>query len=377
MAEKLNVKDVQRLLADSSGQVRAETATKIADQYGNMALTDNERKIAEDIFRIMVKDAEVRVRQALSSQLKDCPTLERDVAMALANDIEQVSLPMLQFSQALSDEDLIEIVRSSSPEKQQAIARRETVSSRLADELVATDSEPVISALVANEGADISEETMDKVIDKFGDRPTVSEPMAMRGKLPIRVAERLLHLVSERIQEHLIAHHDLPPDTVSDVVMQSRERATLGLVGPNANPIDVETLVQQLHENDRLTPSIILRALCTGDMPFFELALAQLANIPAVNARALIHEEGQLGLRALLGKTGIPEEMYPAFRAGVEVSHENHYDGGENDRERFRRRMIERMLTLFEDPDAQIGDENTEYLLGKLAQIDAGFIAAA
>ena len=49
------------------------------------------------------------------------------------------------------------------------------------------------------------------------------------------------------------------------------------------------------------------------------------------------------------------------------------YDGGADDQERFRRRMIERIITNFDDPDSAMGDDNIEYLLAQLTQIDAGF----
>lgn len=109
---KLSEQDVNRLLADPSGEARAEMAAKIAADFDAGELTGSERKMAEDIFRLMVKDAEVRVREALSQNLKENPTVPHDVAMSLARDVDSVALPVLQFSEALSDEDLIEIVRS-------------------------------------------------------------------------------------------------------------------------------------------------------------------------------------------------------------------------------------------------------------------------
>ena len=49
MAEKLTGSDVQKLLADPSGENRASAAHKIARQFGEGGLTDKERSIAEDI----------------------------------------------------------------------------------------------------------------------------------------------------------------------------------------------------------------------------------------------------------------------------------------------------------------------------------------
>ncbi len=54
--------------------------------------------MAEQIFRIMVKDAEVRVREALAINLKENPNVPHDVAVTLAKDVDQVALPVLRFS---------------------------------------------------------------------------------------------------------------------------------------------------------------------------------------------------------------------------------------------------------------------------------------
>ena len=154
MSDSLNEEDVARLLANPDADARTEIAGKIALQHP--ALSAEQRKLAEDIFRLMVRDAEVRVRQALSRQLKENQFVPHDVAMSLAKDVEDVSLPMLEFSEVLSDADLIEIVRSQEAIKAQAVARRAHVSTAVSDALVDTHNEDVVATLVANSGAKIS-----------------------------------------------------------------------------------------------------------------------------------------------------------------------------------------------------------------------------
>jgi len=129
MANKEMTKDdVSRLLTDPSVDNRIGTSTKIAEGFNDGTLNENERRMAEEIFRVMVKDAEVRVREALALNLKKNPAIPHDVALSLAKDVGQVALPVLQFSEVLTGDDLIEIIASQSPEKQVAIAKRETVS---------------------------------------------------------------------------------------------------------------------------------------------------------------------------------------------------------------------------------------------------------
>jgi len=376
MRPTLTQADVQQLVDDPSAANRATAASKIAANYSGDAFSGDERGLAEDIFRIMVRDTAVRVREALSAELKDCPTLTHDVAWALANDVETVALPVLQSSTVLSDADLIEIVRNSAPTKQKAIASRKVVSAPVADALVETENEDVVSTLVANEGAEITETSLQKVVDTLGDRPSVNEPLALRNKLPVAVAERLVTLVSESLRDHLLKRPDISPEVVGDLVLQSRERATLSLIAAQASDAEVQALVDQLHRNARLTPSIILRSLCMGDLTFFEFALSKLSQVPIRNARILIHDDGPLGLRAILRKASIADYLHPAFRAAVDVIHETDYDGGDHDQERFKRRMLERILTHFEDPRSGIGETDAEYLLAKLAKIDGQFVIA-
>jgi uncharacterized protein (DUF2336 family) len=364
MNASLTRADVEKLMCDPRPETRAGTIGKIASNFGSGGFSDSERRLAEEIFRIMARDVEVQVREALSVHLKECPQVPHDVALSLAKDVESVAIPVIEFSQVLTDDDLVEIINASDAAKQSAVARREAVSERVSDALVDTRNEDVVATLMGNAGAEISDQSFEKAIDHFGRNEKVSECIVHRAKLPIGIAERLVSMVSDKLKEHLATHHKLSPDVATDLILGMRERATLSLIRPGAQSGDVEELVQQLHENSRLTPSIILRALCMGDMAFFEAALARRAGVSVVNARLLIYDEGQLGLNSVYKRALLPDALLPAVRMAVEVAEETGYDGRENDRERFTKRMIERVLTQFEDMD--IGSDNLEYLLAKL-----------
>ena len=364
MKVSLTKADVEKLMCDPTPETRAGTVGKIASSFGSGGFSDSERRLAEEIFRIMARDVEVQVREALSVHLKECPQVPHDIALSLAKDVDSVAIPIIEFSQVLTDDDLVEIINASDAAKQSAVARRETVSERVSDTLVDTRNEDVVVTLMDNVGAEISERSFEKAIDHFGESEKVNERMAYRATLPIGIAERLVTMVSDRIRDHLVTHHELSSEVTTDLILGMRERATLSLVRPDAQSGDVEELVRQLHENSRLTPSIILRALCMGDMAFFEAAVARRAGVPVVNARTLIHDEGELGLTSLYKRALLPDALLPAVRMAIEVAEETGYDGGENDRERFTKRMIERVLTQFEDLD--IGSDNLEYLLAKL-----------
>lgn len=365
MASRLTPKDVERLLQDRSADNRAATAGKIAREFSQDRLSRDERKIAEDIFRVLMRDAEVRVRESLSVHVRESRTLPHDVAVTLAKDVDQVALPMLNFSEVLTEHDLIDIVKSTGSAKQEAVAKRKRVGPKLADALVDSGDEKVVATLVANEGAEIEEGALAKALDRWGESEIVNSPMTHRKSLPISIAERLVFLVSEGLRDHLVTHHDLSPSLAADLVLQSRERATMALLSSDTDALDVAELVQQLHGNGRLTPTILFRATCMGDMAFFEEAIATLAKVPVINTRLLIHDSGKLGLKGIYQKAGLPDTFYEAFRVAVDVCRETSYDGEERDRERYSRRVIERILTQFDDFDS----ENLEYIVAKLGKL--------
>tara|TARA_B100000315_G_scaffold122757_1_gene112696 strand:+ start:16387 stop:17520 length:1134 start_codon:yes stop_codon:yes gene_type:complete len=367
---KLNLteEDVRILLTNPSGEQRAETAAKIAASFDPEQLSAEEKQLAEDIFLIMVQDAEIRVREALSDNLKDNPSVPHEVALSLAQDVDQVSLPVLLLSEVLNDQDLTEIIKSHGMEKQIAIARRANVSEDVAAALVQTQDENVVAQLVENEGAEISDKSLETVVDTLGDSEKVQGAMVNRPELPVTIIERLVTVVSDNFKEKLASRPDLPSGMAEGLLTQSREKAVIGL-SVGSDEASVLKLVSQLMANDRLTPSIVLRAACMGNILFLVCSLSELAGVHIDNARKLIEDSGELGLKSLCDRAGLPETFYPAIQAAVEVEQETEFDGGENDRERFARRMIERILTQFGDLGVDMESDDLEYLLAKLNEL--------
>lgn len=362
MSSNLKPEDVAHLLADKSPDGRAGMVAKVAGELDGAALSEQERGIAEDIVRQMAKDASEIVRQAVALNLKSSRNLPHDVALTLAEDIDSIALPVLQYSDVLTDEDLTDLLERAPESKQVAMAQRSTVSEKLTEALVQKGSQAAVETLVGNAGAQINEATFERALDRFGDSEALQENMVKRGTLPLTISERLVTMVSEQLQDYLVAHHDMSADLAGDLILRSRERATVTLVTDDADEKDVEKLVGQLIANGRLSPSLVLRSLCTGDLAFFEAAMAGLSGIPLVSARTLIHDDGRLGLNSLYEKAGLPMPLFPAFRTAVDVIRDTDFRDADYDRDSYGRIMIERILTHFDG----MGTDDSDFLLRKL-----------
>ncbi len=362
MRAKLTEDDVHRLVKGKDDEERAIAAHKICRSIDQAPLSRTERQSAEAIMEIMAADAVDLVRRSLAVTLKNSPHLPRHIAQKLSKDIDSIAFPVISSSPSLTDDDLIEVVRSGTALRQVAVAKRKTVTAKVVNVLAKDGREIAVATAVRNNGATFDTQAYDTALGRFGDRAKVTDAFIDREVLPVHITEKLISLISDEAIGRLVKRHELPPQLAVELAEGARERATIDLVDQAGQTKDMRRFVQQLHLNGRLGPSIILRGLCTGHIRFVEWALAELAAIPHQRAWLMVHDAGSLGLRAVYERAGLPQRLFSAFRAGIDIYHEMEYDGGSKDRERFTKRMMERVLTQFQ----ALPREELDYLLDKL-----------
>jgi uncharacterized protein (DUF2336 family) len=362
MRANLTDSDIRTLIKGVSEDDRAQAAHKICRCIDEAELSPEERAHAEGILGIMAQDAAVLVRRALAVALKNSPKLPREIANRLAQDIETIALPVIMNSPALTDADLVSIVRACPPSKQIAVASRETLSTTVTGALSAFAVPEAVERALSNDNAAFDEEGLETALTRFEDISTITKAMVHRNALPVTVTEKLVSMVTGELFDHLVNNHELPPQIAIDLAMASRERATLDIVEQAGRQRDIARFVQQLNLNGRLTPSLIMRGLCLGHMDFVEHAMAELAGLAHQRMWLLMHDSGPLGLKAAFDRAGLPPRLYPSFRAAIEVYHAIDREGVARDRITFRKRMLERTLTLFQS----VPKDDLDYLLEKL-----------
>lgn len=376
MRTALTQDDIRRLVRGDSAEVRANAAHKICRRIDTTDLSPEDQESARQILDLMCSDAAVLVRRALAVTLRNSPKLPRDIALKLAKDVDVIAVPVLKNSPVITDEDLVEIVLAGSSEKQVAIAQREKLGEGLTEVIALYGSKQAVEQVSLNEGAAFSDDAFAGVLKRFANDNEVKAALVSRSSLPMHVTEKLVNIVTGELFDRLVNTHELPPQLAIEIAAGARERATLDLVEQAGLSSDPERFVQQLHLNGRLTPSVIMRALCLGHMTFVEHSLAELAGVPHAKAWLMIHDAGTLGLKTVFERAGLPGGMFTAFRLAIDIYHKTEMDGGPGDKERFRQRMVERVLTQFQ----AIPRADLEYLLDKLDALDsareAGVVAA-
>lgn len=314
---ELSKEEIARLLnADQATAARLDVSKKIASCYGTDTLSQQESVIAEQIFRLLVRDTELSIRKQMSEHLKVSQMLPRDIALTMAADVAEVALPMLESSKVLSDQDLMDLIAASPDSaRHMAIAKREEVSEKVVSSILEHNTDAAVACVLArNEGARMNEENMQLLIERYNDLPQVMDVLASRPSLPVNIAEKVVAHVSEQLKMHVAKTYHVGLDALAVPVQQSREAATLGLIRENISDTEMQKLVEQLVTFDRLTPSLLIAALAQGYVNFFVMCFAMLANIPPENAARLMRDKGGLGFRALYNKAAMPAEYFATMR---------------------------------------------------------------
>lgn len=339
--------DVKKLANDPSAAVREQLAAKIATDYRTGHFTNVEQTIANDIFRILLKDVEIRIRQALAQQLAHCPQTPHDIILKLARDRTEVAAPVLEHSTVLTEEDLTALVKSTREVvKLCAIARRDTVSESLSESLMETREALVMQELFSNKGAAIAEKTFDKSWEAIAAAPSLLEILVNRGGLPLTIAEKMYQAVGDEMKQHLAKQYKMNKPYVGKAMSDVKEWEMLGLAPADSKTTDndtrIEDLIDDLHAKGHLTQSLMIRALCVGNLGMFETGIARLARVPRANARILLLDKNGKGLEAIYREAHMPDGFLEAVKILLKITLEE-TDYGQARPNDFRKRVIERI----------------------------------
>ena len=137
--------------------------------------------------------------------------------------------------------------------------------------------------------------------------------------------------------------YDIRPEIIAQSVNQAREEVTVDVAIQRQDNRNSTELVEHLHRTGKLTNSIILRALCKGDVTFFEAGLSKLAGIPLRNVNKLVREGEARGFSALFHAASLPPTMLEATEILTRIVLEES-DSGTKDNNVLANHLMERIM---------------------------------
>ena len=364
---QLNKKDISDLAKKPNWENKAVVAEKVSNYYSGNKVTPKGLKLAEDIFRIMVRDVQIKVRQALAESLKSCHNLPEDIVASVIRDVDSVAVPFIKYYADLSNDDLIKILNIPSINKQKAVAQRLNLPNDISQYIVEKCPEEVVGVLIANESSQIHERTYNSILEKYQQSEEIQKSLVYRTELPTSVIEKIVNTLSEELKKRLILSHNLPANLAADIIEEVQEKATLRVSEEYSSDKQIEELVHQLYSSSRLTPNLVVRSICMGDLKFFEYSLVYLSNTPILEVRKILFNTSiDFMIRNLLRKAFIPKTMCPAVFSALKVIKEIRFDCRRSNRKNFSHKVIERILT-YTPNNEELSEEDIRYLVSKIS----------
>lgn len=191
------------LLNDEAAEVRASLGRKIAAKLPEFSgpEADRLRDAATAKLLILARDCEVEVRRALSSAVADLDCIPKEIATTLARDVDAlVSVPIVEFSPLLDDDDLIALIAEPpTASVLAAMARRKSLSPNVVDQLVSTEEPKILIPLLHNTSTQIRESALERIVDFAHEIEDLQAPLVARPELTERLVLKLSRFVASSL----------------------------------------------------------------------------------------------------------------------------------------------------------------------------------
>jgi uncharacterized protein (DUF2336 family) len=313
---ELSVQDLLNMARDKSVKGRTALAGVVSELFfeSRQKYGPREIELMTDILGQLIRDVEMSVRRALAEKIATRKDAPRDLLLILANDEIKVAHPILMQSPVLKDEELIEIISHRTAEHQLAIALRQSVSARVSDALVAAGNEGVIKTLLENENAEVSQSTMNYLVEQSRRIDGYQKPLLDRKDLTPELAKRMYWWVSAALREHILQNYDVDEsaldgtieETVKDIIAETRTAA-------QKKTKNAYELVEHLHKTNALSPKFLIQVLREGEIPLFEAMFAKVTGLSAAFTKRVLYEPGGLGLAVACRATNIDKPDFASI----------------------------------------------------------------
>jgi uncharacterized protein (DUF2336 family) len=187
--------------------------------------------------------------------------------------------------------------------------------------LIEHGDDKVAGQLLYNAGAEISDNGLNRIADRHGAAPAVQKGIIDRDALPATVIEKVVNLASSQLLTRLILRHQMPHNVSTQLVLEMRERATLGF-SFGLSPDGMSNLADQLITENRLTQGLVLRCLTVGNIELIVHVIALRCQLGIDYVRDRLTRAAPAEMQKLWSAAELPGKYLALALAAINVLHE-------------------------------------------------------
>jgi len=285
--------DLIDLAREDSSTKRRELLRELTDVFftPQAPRSGAELEIYDSVLTQLSDEMEEAVRAELSARFAETEGAPLRLVRQLASDEIAVAAPLLARSRDLTEEDLLQVVRTKGQAHLRAVSSREAVSEAVSEVIVERGDDQTLGVLLENEGARLSRGASEAAVERAAKNKDLHEAVVNRRDLPPDLLNEMYFVVEARLRQRILEQNTrIDPALLEQALSKGRRRvaASDGALPPDYD--EAEAYITELRNAGELTPKVLARFLRSGGMTHFLVALAQLADIDFHTARHIVEK---------------------------------------------------------------------------------------
>ena len=204
------------LNGDASSIERDKLFRNMAQLYSYVSDRCDDEQVAQydEVLCQLAELVEVEARSHVAQLLAPLDRAPGNVVVKLANDEYQVAAPLLEFSNVLSDDDLIDIVAKQSEAHRVAIASRSKLTERVGEAIVEHGGDTSVTQLVRNRKAELGHDMLERLVARARENVRLAEDLRGRSDIDWKALRSEILSAGDKVLE-VLGHRVQPVDPVT------------------------------------------------------------------------------------------------------------------------------------------------------------------
>ena len=289
-------------------------------------------------------DVDIHIRNIIANRLVKTDGLSANLIFAIVADEDDIAIPFIGLNPSLDDSVMKTILAVGDLKRCRAVAARSNVGPGAVRKIITDGSEEIVLELLGNEKIRLGAGYCRKLYNRFHGSPKVCAILMDLPHLPCEIA--LVHNQRSALEiRKTTQYQGWVADFRSDDYISDEEEVNALRILKKLDDKKLQPVVALMSQRGMLTTSLLLRAGMNGYLPFFEWALAYLANVSLRKVRKATGTMSARTVTTLLRRAGIPQDAHVLVHAICQVSAATGAAGKQADADAFGRALVEIIMT--------------------------------
>ncbi len=269
------------LAKESSSEKRRELLTNVTALFtaGAERYTNEELTLFNGVMKRLADMVTDEDRENLSRDLAEVSQTPRELVLRLANDSVPIARFMLQYSEVLTKEDLVQLARVKDQEHLLAISQRRHLEAQLTDILLERGKQPVHRSVAANPGAELSDWGT-RFLIKLAEKDTVlHESMMTRADLTPQHFDKLIDQLPQEQASKLRHLYNSNEKLVEDLFKEAGEIVARSKLDRRRSRIDTKVSLRDIREGRKNVNKVFTEYTLSSNLLDLSFLLAELCEL--------------------------------------------------------------------------------------------------